>query len=161
MKNKIIKKVFRKHIKRPIQCLELWKDSKWTIKVYCITQPENNVDRNFISIAKQIASQEIIKVNEKDEHYYSAFLTIHIAEQFNQIIFDWWAKENELRHKVFKAEAGTPTKFTDITHTGEAFCIWELKVIAFERDAWMKHIIMKDDKPSFEEYYCTTLNTFE
>jgi hypothetical protein len=70
------------------------------------------------------------------ERYGVAFVTVHQADLFNQIIVDWWERVNELRHRVFKADPGSPTEFREITASGEAFCVWELKVIAHERDAW-------------------------
>lgn len=90
--------------------------------------------------------------------YGLGFTVIHQAEMFNQIIIDWWERENELRHHVFKADPEAPTDFQNITSTGEAFCVWEIKVIGFERDAWLRHMIDSEGNPAPEAYLKTRLN---
>jgi len=64
-----------------------------------------------------------------------------MPDLFNQIIIDWWENDNELCHQVFKALPESPLDFRDITHTGESFCVWELAVIALERDAWIETVL--------------------
>jgi hypothetical protein len=66
-----------------------------------------------------------------------------------------------LRHIVFKANAESSKTFDNITHTGEAFCIWELKVIGHERDAWIRHILEQNEKPDFIRYYEDVLDCVE
>jgi hypothetical protein len=77
---------------------------------------------------------------------------------FNQIIVDWWERDNELRHRVFKALPDTPLKFEDITATGEAFCTWELRVLSFERDAWIDTMLVNANGPDIEGYLSRRLN---
>lgn len=152
----------RKHLKRPIRFIELWTTNQWKIKIYYITEFGMELDESFITIAKNIAENEIAKITPSHNHHHSAFLTIHISGPFvfNQIIFDWWAEENELRHLVFKAEPNDPKNFVNITSTGKAFCIWELKIIGFERDSWMENILLNEN-PSLEKYYSDVLNIDE
>jgi hypothetical protein len=71
---------------------------------------------------------------------------------FNQIIVDWWENENELRHRVFKAVPEAPEAFREITHTGESFCVWELAVIGFEREAWINTVLAAADLQSLDVY---------
>jgi len=89
----------------------------------------------FVSIAKTLAAQQLPKRACTTERYGMAFVVIHGARLFNQILVDWWERTNELRHHVFKSGPRSPKAFVDITETGEAFCIWELRVLAFERQA--------------------------
>jgi hypothetical protein len=111
-------------------------------------------------IAKNLAENEITLAEKQNIHHHAGILIIHLADSFNQIVFDWWAKENELRHKVFKAESHAPFNFIDITFTGEAFCVWEIKVIAFERDQWLQHILLPH-LPAEARYFDAQLNTIE
>ncbi len=77
---------------------------------------------------------------------------------FNQITVDWWEHSNELRHHVFRAEANHPLHFDDLTATGEAFCVWELRVIGFERDAWLETMLDSIDGPEEVAYLSRRLN---
>ena len=91
-----------------------------------------------------------------DTCYGLGFVTIHQAEAFNQIIVDWWEHNNELRHRVFKAQPHAPLDFTEITASGEAFCVWELAVICHERKAWMRHVL--NGAPDAQAYLGDTLS---
>ena len=144
------------HKKRPIRFLELCEFDGWKIKFYGICSLAEFPDAKCIKIAKQIAGKTLPSPAITDSRYGIAFITIHQAEMFNQIIIDWWERVNELRHRVFKAEAQSPFDFTEITATGEAFCVWELRVIGFERDAWVDNVL--NNEISMEKYLQKRLN---
>jgi len=146
------------HKKRPIRFLELWKNNGYRIKIYGIRQGDEKPEKHFIEIAKEIADKILPQPALTEERYGIAFITIHQAEMFNQIIIDWWERTNELRHHVFKAEADIPTDFKNITSTGEAFCVWELRIISFERQAWIDKVLLPTEKDNFEKYLHTQLN---
>lgn len=130
---------------RPIRFLELWEHAGWKVKFYGISSPAERPEAKFLDIAKKIASETLPKPPLTDSRYGAAFVTIHQAEMFNQIIVDWWERVNELRHHVFKSMPDQPDYFQDITAGGEAFCIWELRVIGFEREAWIKAVLKNTD----------------
>ena len=148
---------FKKHSKRQVRFLELWLNNNWKIKIYGISQLSEKPEEKFVEIAKQLAEETLLKHASENQHYGTAFITIHRAEMFNQIIIDWWERVNELRHHVFKAEPANPYYFKNITATGEAFCIWELSVISFERDAWYKHVLNAKEE-NINNYLNTVLN---
>jgi hypothetical protein len=150
---------FKKYKPRPIRFIELWTFNKWTIKIYTIYEEENDWKETYLGSAKEIA-QKVLSLLEKD-HYKIGFITIHIAKMFNQIIIDWWAQENELRHLVFKANTNTPANFKNITSSGEAFCIWELGVIGHERTAWIENVLKNEAGPDFNGYLHQVLNITE
>jgi hypothetical protein len=150
--------IFTEYKPRQIKFVELWTFEDWKIKIYCIYESENLWNDGYIDIAKSLAETEIKKLSGESSNHKTGFLTIHIASMFNQIIFDWWAHQNELRHIVFKANADTLESFRNITSSGEAFCIWELNVIAHERESWIRNILENYPNPNFESYYADRLN---
>ena len=109
-------------------------------------------DQACITAAESIAAQTLPLPAVTENRYGVAFVTVHQAAMFNQIIVDWWERENELRHRVFQAWPEAPYDFREITASGEAFCVWELKVIAFERDAWMSHVLTPPGGTDWEGY---------
>lgn len=112
---------FKEYKPGPIRFIELWESNDWKIKFYGIYEHESMWKDSYLKIAKDLAGSELAKV--MDNNYRIGFITIHVAAMFNQIIIDWWANENELRHLVFKAEASTPEEFKNITSSGEALRI--------------------------------------
>jgi hypothetical protein len=133
------------HRVRSIAPLGLIDSNGWRVKLYGITQNAHSPSEELLAIAHRLAAQSLPSPARTGERYGLAFVTVHEAALFNQIIVDWWERVNELRHRVFKADPESPTDFREITATGEAFCVWELKVIAHERDAWIE--MLRSPKP--------------
>ena len=137
---------------RPIRFLELWRDSAWSVKIYGISEQASLPPPSFVDTAKRIAGGTLPSPAVAPHRYGAAFVTIHHAAMFHQILVDWWEQVNELRHRVFKARPERPDVFEEITATGEAFCIWELRVIGFERDAWLEAALKSPEATGVEDY---------
>lgn len=143
---------------KAIRFLELWKDDGWEIKVYGISAINAEVEHRLLEIGKATARWALPRPPIAADRYGVACLTIHPSVLFNQIIVDWWERNNELRHRVFKAAPETPYEFEDITATGEAFCTWELRVLGFERQAWIDNMLVNPDGPDIEKYLSRRLD---
>lgn len=37
-------------------------------------------------------------------------------------------------------------------------CVWDLKILSFEREAWLNCVLNNPDGPSLEKYLATQLN---
>ena len=146
------------HTPRPIRFLDLWTMDGWRVKCYGICERAEAPDPPLIEVAKELARDVLPQPAQTPDRYGVAFVTIHQAAMFNQIVVDWWARVNELRHHVFKALPDDPTDFYDITETGEAFCVWELRVIGFERQAWLDHVLVNPDGADLPRYLGAHLN---
>jgi len=142
---------------RTIQFLELWEHEGWRMKVYAISEGGEKPHREFVKMAHSLASRTLPAAGTPNCHGLG-FIVIHIADMFNQIIVDWWERSNELRHHVFKAEANHPLHFDEITASGEAFCVWELRVIGYEREAWLDTVLDSLDGPEAATYLRRRLN---
>lgn len=147
----------QQHIERPVHFHELWECNDWKVKIYTIIQPGVQAGFNGVGIAKNLAIPLINAADGNDRHHASAFIIIHLAEAFHQILFDYWAHSNELRQRVYRSEPRDVPDFRDVTATGELFCVWELGVIAFEREVWMEHVL-KEQRPNLTAYYNSTFS---
>jgi len=143
---------------RAVRFLTLWESDGWKVKLYGISSLAEAPEPRLIELAKGIASRTLPAPATDESRYGVAFVTVHQALLFNQIIVDWWERINELRHRVFKAESQTPYSFEEITSSGEAFCTWELRVIGFERDAWVQLVLKRRDFPGINDYLDCRLN---
>lgn len=143
---------------RPIRFLDLWKEDGWKMKIYGISSLAESPEPRLIEAALEIAAKTLPSPAVSEERYGVGFVTIHQAAMFNQIILDWWERVNELRHRVFKAPSEKPFEFEEITASGEAFCIWELRVIGFERDAWLNAVLRSYGANGIDDYLSYRLN---
>ncbi|MCB0579724.1 MAG: hypothetical protein KDD10_10505 [Phaeodactylibacter sp.] len=153
------------HQTRPIRFLRYLHHGEWTAKIYGICQGSlsNNCQDErpgemLLQRAQEITRRILPTPGITAERYALAFVIIHQARLFNTITIDWWERDNELRHRVFRAYPEAPSRFEDITASGEAACVWELRILAFEREAWMKHILRKVPEPDWEGYLNEQLN---
>jgi len=71
------------------------------------------------------------------------FVIVHFAADGDYLLLSRWADANMLRHRVFALlpEQG-PIALADISIIA---CVWELKLIMAERDAWLEQVLLVDD----------------
>ena len=141
------------HSVRSVRFLELVRLAGWAVKLYGISTEDEQPHADLIDAACEIALACLPTPPRTTDRYGAAFIVVHEAPAFfNTVIVDWWERVNELRHHVFRASAERPTDFHEITCTGESVCVWELKVQAFEREAWLLHVLQNQDGPDLEGY---------
>lgn len=144
------------HEPRRIDALEPLALHDWRLKVYGICGLSRPIPKLMLDAATQIALENLPAPSMTSARYGVGFLIAHEAHAFNTITLDWWENVNELRHKVFRASSGRHS-FTDITASAEAACVWELRIMAFERDAWVDSVLEKG-KMDFDRYNSTMLS---
>ncbi|MBH8608766.1 isochorismatase [Thermoactinomyces sp. CICC 10521] len=142
--------------KRAIAFLELWSPGDWNIKVYGITSPSRNLEQTLIEAAKDTISFILPSQATEEGRHGVGFMGIHAADDGNFLFVDWWWNENELYHYSFIASPGSNV-FHNVTSTGRMFCIWELYVLGYEREAWIQWVL-DNDLPDIEQYLQSRLN---
>lgn len=65
------------------------------------------------------------------------FLILHRGHGADYVVLGWWARQNELPLRVFVRYPGTPDATWRAAHGDESICVWDLEVIARERDAYV------------------------
>ncbi len=70
----------------------------------------------------------------------------------------WWANENELFFHVYAANHTTPNQWQYLNSAGPIACVWDMAVVAYERDAWVQHVLMNPGGPDIEAYLAAQLN---
>lgn len=145
---------------RPIRFIELWEDGGWRIKVYGILYRggADRPDPELLTAARGAARARLPQPAVAEDRYGVGFLGVHRGRGANLVFVDWWASENELHHHVYRANPGTPAALTDVTPTGSAACVWDLRVIGFERDAWVETVLANPAGPDVDAYLLRRLN---
>lgn len=95
---------------------------------------------------------------EEVRHYQVGFLGVHEGRTSNFVFLDFWADENELHHHAFVSPIDRPDAFTNVTPTGLTAWVWDLRLQAFERDAWVTHVLQRSAAPDYDGYLAATLN---
>jgi hypothetical protein len=144
---------------RPIRFLEIYTLQDWKIKMYSISVRHTLVDAQNIENAKQLLhvwlqDSEIYPL----ETYKIATLILHEGKEGCFAIINWWISENMLQQFVYLAKNEQPAEFKLYSNNGIFTCVWEMEVLWFEKNAWVKNILMKADKPDVEAYLDEHLN---
>jgi hypothetical protein len=143
---------------RAIRFLELWQPDEWRLKVYGIAHGRASPRGPLIDAAKLVAEHTLKTIAGTTNHYSVGFLGIHDGRTSNFVFVDWWADENELHHQVYISPTDEPARLKDVTATGPTACVWDLRVIAFERDAWLDTVLRNPRGADLEAYLRRQLN---
>ena len=68
------------------------------------------------------------------------------------------ANENELFYYVYSADYDAPDEWLYLNTSGPLACVWDMAVIAYERDAWVQHVLMNPGGPDLDAYLAQQLN---
>lgn len=142
---------------RSVRPLEVWKYAGWTLKVYGIAEVPEHPRSEAIAAAKRAATQALPRPARTEHHYGIGVLGVHDAAAGCYTFVDWWADDNELHHHAFVAPASKPDAF-EAVFGGSAACTWDLAVIGFERDAWVRDVLANPEGPDPVRYMDAWLN---
>ena len=143
---------------RAIRFLGPWEHAGWRLKVYGIAYGRPSPRVELVKAAKQVAAERLASVPESMQHYSVGVLGVHDGRTANFVFVDWWADENELHHHVYVSPADEPARLTYATPSGLAACVWDLRLMAFERQAWIDAVLKRPGGPDVEAYLRHTLN---
>ena len=134
---------------RPIQHVDNWtiesNENPRFLKVYSIVRSEDvTCDPSVVQTCQDIVTS--IKLPSECRY---GFATIHVGVEAIWLLVDVWA-DDILHHFLFAASLDSPTKFEPIRDSTMA-CVWELSVLNFERDAWVRHVMMPE-RPEYLAY---------
>jgi len=65
------------------------------------------------------------------------FLIVHRGRAAEYVVLGWWDRQNELPVRVFVRNEGPWRPARD----GESFCVWDLELVAAERDAYVETVL--------------------
>lgn len=137
---------------RPIRFLELWETSGWRLKVYGIAYGRPFPRPELIMPAKRVAHQRLLESASHQKTYGVGFLGVHDGRTANFVFVDWWAEENELHHHAYVSPTDKPEMLEYVTPTGLMACVWDLRVLSFERQAWVDAVLKNPDASNLEAY---------
>lgn len=143
---------------RPIRFLELWQEADWRLKVYGIAYQRPFPRQELVAAAKHVARVHLSQSLDDYSHYGVGFLGIHDGRDSNFVFVDFWADENELHHHTYISPREKPERLAYVTPTGVIACVWDLRVLCFERQAWLTTVLANPNGPDLERYLACRLN---
>lgn len=137
---------------RPIKYLEQANSNGWRIKVYWISADSNPHAEATVSEGVNTVLFHLPQPAITEQRYGVGFLVIHHGTMRNWYLLDWWGKGDIIHQKLFSSPLDKPGSISAESDKSLIACVHELRVIAFESEAWIRTVLCRDEKPSFENY---------
>jgi len=84
------------------------------------------------------------------------FLMLHFGADGHYLALSEWFGGNMLRHRVYRSDDAIhgSNGFVPMVPRDVMTCVWELEVMKFERDAWVRTVMTRDavDEDAVEAY---------
>jgi hypothetical protein len=125
---------------RPIRFHGLRSVDGWRLKRYSITYGLAPIDWPAFEPAMALVDDALPRPAVTDARPGVGFVIAHQGRTAFYCVLGWWDNENELPVRVFVRESqdeaqGRPAR------DGESFCVWDLQVIGFEREAYVATVL--------------------
>jgi hypothetical protein len=128
---------------RPIVAHEPLAHRGWRVKRYAITLGDAPLDWDAFDGGVAMALATLPLPAESPGRPGVGFVIAHRGRGADYVVLGWWSAENELPvHVVLREQA--PGASWRAARQGESFCVWDLQVVAFERDAWVATVLAAD-----------------
>lgn len=144
---------------RSIRFLRVVQCQQWQVKLYSICMHPSVVEDAIIDEALQQLDKWLGRSNDYDlDTYNIATFIIHEGREGCFAILQWWIDENMLQSFVYLKRKGE-TSFQLYSQNGMASCVWEMAIWWHERNAWVRHVLAKNEQPDVAAYLEDILNT--
>jgi len=125
---------------RPIRFHGLRSVDGWRLKRYSITFGPGPIDWPAFEPAMALADAALPRPAVTESRPGVGFVIAHQGRTALYCVLGWWDNENELPVRIFVRALDDGAEWR-AARGGESFCVWDLQVIAFEREAYVATLL--------------------
>jgi len=126
------------------------------IKVYGIGLQHAAVSEAALNEGRRLAALSVPGPSPADGVYGVGHVIVHEGRHALWTLVQWWRDEDAVEQLMLRAPLGEPKG--SVEHTPRVIgCAWELAVTAFERDAWVRHVLQGSGEGRLERYLAEAL----
>lgn len=123
----------------------------WRLKLYSIRYGEDPLPERVYEEGIARAVEALPSPPVTPERPGVGFLILHRGRSVHYLVLNWWDRENELFNRVLMRGFADGDAWA-WGRGGETACVWDLQVLAFERDAYVERVLARPDAPDLEGY---------
>jgi hypothetical protein len=123
---------------RPVVFYGVEELAGWPVKVYGIAVTAAEARPELVNATRERARVVLAETGEGDGPS-AAFVIAHDAWPACFALVHWW-RGVDLYQRYYRSPLERPTEL-ELTETGRVGCVWELEVVAYEREAWLRHVV--------------------
>jgi hypothetical protein len=121
----------------------------WRLKLYTISYDGTDAGDTF-EPAMALARDSLPRPARTNDRPGVGFAIAHRGRGVDYLVLGWWDRENELPLRVF-VRPGTASPWRP-AQGSESVCVWDLQVIWFEREAYVRHVLADPPRPNLDAY---------
>jgi hypothetical protein len=140
---------------RFIRFMDLWTIGEWRLKVYQITRYPGDLPAALHDAAIHLVPSCLPAVSP--DCYGVGFVGVHAGRGASVVFVCWWSHENELHHRLYLSAPHDPVSMRPAADSDMTACVWDLALMAFEREAWIRSVLAAD-VPSLDHYLSLRMN---
>lgn len=129
----------------------------WRIKLYGIATHREFARPALLDATAALAAQILPLPAIAADHYGVGFAIAHDATKASIALVYWWQSSNELHQRGFVGPLEPVSAMAPIPHQA-AGCVWELGIIEFERQAWLRDVLCNPAGPDLDGYLARRLD---
>lgn len=142
--------------RRHIRLLQLWTVSDWRLKIYGICADPEGPAHGLVERARRLAFDVLPQPAVTSARYGVGFMGVHQGVGASMVFVSWWERQNELHHHAWRSAGASSVDFEYVSPLGLVACVWDLAVVAFEREAWIAGVLMPS-RPDVQQYLDSAL----
>ena len=148
----------RPFMPRPIRFRDVLARAGWRLKRYAISAGPDAAsdvaaaDWPEFAAGRALALEALPAPARTAERPGAGFLVEHRGAGADYVVLGWWDRENELPVRVVVREHA-PASPWRVARASESFCVWDLQVVSFERDAYVATVLAPGAGPPAVEAY--------
>jgi hypothetical protein len=145
---------------RPVRSLGIAELGGWRLKHYAVHMSNEQFDVSRFAHWEAAADTVLPSPAITASRPGVGFVIMHQGRGADYLPIAWWDNENEMPLRVFVRDGGS----FRLARAGESVCVWDIGVIAHERDAYIRHVLTAD--PDVDAYLrcfapeCSTVRPF-
>ena len=143
---------------RPIRSLGVHAHASYRIKLYAITYGAQPLDRATYDEALPLAVRDLPQPAITKTRPGVGFAIFHQGRGWRYLVLNWWDNENELPQRIWVRERDDPHARWRRAAPDQSICVWDLQVIWFEREMYVKHVLSRDGV-NLDAYVNSTLKS--
>ncbi len=129
------------YVPRRLVPLALREVGGWRLKVTQVLAPGRAADAELVEAAVAAAGEVLPTPAVTPLHHGVGIVIVHQGTRYDFVLVGYWTHETELRYETFMRASTESTRLEGLTAGELATDVWDLRVLAFERDAWLEHVL--------------------
>lgn len=128
----------------------------WRLKLYSIVHHSKEPSEALLAAARDTALAALPQPARSPDRYGVGFVAVHQGSSYDFVTVAHWAYETELRSQTYMRPSSGSFALEPVSGSELSADVWDLRLLAFERDAWVE-TVLRPDHADLDAYLGRTL----